>query len=502
MAWEIIDGKLTNTEFLPLPENAMTKPYPLSLWRIEDAELKTGLMPNLPENAMTKPYPLALWRIDPTANDGYPFTELMPNIEKINLWIQPSRPLIHIYGTKAVRDSDFDSNGYAIFEPISAEVYQERNGEYSASFETHCDKFKKFMYIRKQALVKIPIKYHGKVRQQIFRIIDTVRKMNSDDTYRISAQAVHLFYGNNRFLIRSSHPTQMTGADALPYIANHSTYNTEAYPYICTSDIQLTRTAYYDNMSITEALLGADQAFVNRWGGKLYRDNFYFSINKETEGYQTAGVIEYGYNLTDIEFEEDDTDIITDLIAEDNFGNKYHASVPDNELTVPHRIFKHETFSYDVESISTFHADAEAYLEEYKQSTVSITVNFLNLSNLDKYKQFRSLDSYEVGDKVILYHKDLGIYYSNLEIISKRYDVLSQKTLEIEIGRFKNAISRERFMAQSTTNGASAEGKMLAAMQEQVNKIAYDTYINTPITTADGKYLTTSDGKFLLYKEE
>lgn len=385
-----------------------------------------------------------------------------------NLWILPQRPLIHVYGEKT---TNFNTNGYAIIEPISCEVYHEENGEYSAQFETYCDEYGKFTYLHKQAQVKIPIRYHGEVSWQIFRVMNTHRIMNADGTYRIRALAYHKFYDNNNFLIKSAHPTGMSGITALPYICTHSLYNSQIYPFEASSDITAGKTAYYDNMSITNALLGADQCFVNRWGGKLYRDNLHFSINDEMEYNKSAGVISYAYNLTDIDFEEDDTELITDLIAEDNFGNSYHIGVPDSELRVPNRIYAYRSFYYDEEDVQAFHADAAAYLDEYKQSVVNITVNFLNLSELDKYKEFQQLDAYEVGDRVIIYHKDLDIYYSHLEIISKRYDVVKRQTVEIQIGDFKNAITQRAYMSDTISDGQTAQDKMNAQLFAQDTKI-------------------------------
>lgn len=102
---------------------------------------------------------------------------------------------------------------------------------------------------------------------------------------------------------------------------------------------------------------------------------------------------------------------------------------------------------------------------------VNITVNFLNLSELDKYKEFQQLDAYEVGDRVIIYHKDLDIYYSHLEIISKRYDVVKRRTVEIQIGDFKNAITQRAYMSDTTSDGQTAQDKMNAQLFAQDTKI-------------------------------
>lgn len=465
--------------------------------------------PDLPEKAMTKPYPLALWRIDPTANDGYPFTGLMPYIQSINLWIQPSRPLIHVYGhTQQSFDKnmfDFDGNGYAIIEPISCEVRHEENGEYSLSMEVCCDEYGKYKYLKKQSLIKVPIRYHGIIKWQIFRIIIATRYTDENGMGMVRVNATHLFYDNNRYLIKYSRPTQKNGEEALGWIfKNGEWYGNEkqSYPFTYASNITSIRTAYYENMSPTTALLGADQCFINRWGGRLYRDNYYFSINKEMENSQNVGIIQYGFNMTEIEFTEDDTNLITDLIAVDNFGNEYQISnstIPNN--TIPHRIYQYVKFSYDKEDVNAFHADAQAYYDEYKQSSVNITVQFVNLTDTELYKEFLMLDNFEVGDKVTVYHKELDIYFSNLEIISKTYDVVAQQTTEVEIGNFKSAISRRSFMSETVSDGQSAVNKQLEANRQEFEEIAFITSVKTPITTVDGKFLTTSDGKYLLYKE-
>lgn len=421
-----------------------------------------------PEKAMTAPFPDAMWRIDPLANDGFPFTALMPRIQKLNLRIQPSKPLLHVYGNQ---ETDFDGNGYAIIEPISCEVYQEKGGTYQATIETYRDDYRKYTYLKKQAPVKIPIKYHGKDTWQVFRILVPQRKMDNSGNQRITAEAMHIFYDLNRYLIKSCHPTQLNGREALDYIFSHGWYGGNGtHPFSYSSDIPNSRTAYYDNMSVTAALLGADQSFINRWGGCLYRDNYRFSINKETEGCRKSGIIQYGYNMEEIEFVEDDTELLTVLIAEDNFGNFTRIENPDvpNE-NIPHHIYRYVKLYYETEDREAFLYDAQAYYDNYKQSSVYIKVKFANIAELEMYKDFLQLDSFEVGDRVTIYHKDLDIYYSNLEIISKRFDAVNQRTMEIEIGSFKDAISRSPYMSQTIGAGQSAVSKELIAVGSELS---------------------------------
>lgn len=518
MAWNISPGRNNGYPYLSfLPEPTKFKfepPYPEKLFR-SSANINDGYpyLPFLPEPTKFKlepPYPEKMFRLSADVNDGYPYLPFLQKQNNLNLRIQPSRPLIHVYGhTQTELDkaqgSDFSGNGYAIIEPVSCEVRQEENGEYSLSMEAYCDEYGKYKYLKKQSLIKVPIKYHGETKWQILRIIIPTRYTNENGLGMIKVEATHLFYDNNRYMIKHSRPTQKSGKQALDWIFKEGEwYGNEKsrYPFTYSSDISSVRTAYYENISPTAALLGADQCFINRWGGRLYRDNYYFSINREMEGSRDIGVIQYGFNMTEIELTEDDTNLLTDLIAVDNFGNEHHVSNPNiPNASIPHRIYRCVKFGYDKEDINAFHADAQAYYDEYKQSSVNIKVQFVNLTDVELYKDFLALDSFEVGDKVTVYHKDMDIYYSNLEIISKTYDVVAQKTTEIEIGNFKNAISRRQFMSETVSDGQSAIDKQLDANRQELEEITFITSVKTPITTVDGKFLTTSDGKYLLYKE-
>ena len=434
-----------------------------------EPHLLTEDMPADVPDLFVEDYPDILWRVDGFTNNGMIYSPLIPGMQpvEIPMYIQPPRPMIHVYDS---RDKQMSGNGYAILEPISCEVYHEENGTYEATFETYCDKYQKFSYLKKQAQVKIPIHYHGELINEEFRVRQVTRKMDNYGNYRITAIAQHRFYDLSRYLIQDCRPTALKGQAALDWLFSHGWYGSFSNDFTYSSDIVKTATAYFQNCNVVSALLGVDQAFVNRWGGRLYRRGNYFSINTEMENCRKSGVIMYSYNMTEIEFAEDDSQLITILKAEDNFGNTYtitNSDVPTQ--AIPHHIYGYARFNYETENVQQFHADAQAYFDEYKQSSVNITVRFANLSDLEKYKQFIDLDSFEVGDKITVYHKDLDIYYSNLEIISKRFDAVSQKTMEIQIGSFKGAITRRTFMSETVSSGDTPADKEIIAINSQLN---------------------------------
>lgn len=423
---------------------------------------------------MSAPYPANIWRIDALHNDGNPYHLLLPGIVSLNLYAQKQKKLIHVYSSTAKTSVDFEKNGYAIIQPISCTVRQEKNGMYEAELECNIDAEGKFKYLSCNSILKIPIRYHDVTSQQLFRIYNAVRKMGSSGEYRIVVNARHIFYDLNDKLLLDCRPSGKNGADALNWIIGNIYGGTSSNDIVFShqSDINTISTAYYEKQSVTAALLGADNAFTSRWGGSLYRDNFYFSLNKSMEYSRATGTIRYGYNMIDIEFTADYSETVTYLIAEDNFGNRkniINSAVPCSEF--PHHVYKYISISYDTEDKAQFEADAQAYFDNYKQANVNIKVNFADLSDLELYSDFLQLADYEVGDKVIVYHKDLDINYSNLEIISKTYDVVNQQTAEIEIGSFKDAIVRSSFMSNSVSTSQGAIDKQVAAMQSELRDV-------------------------------
>lgn len=440
-----------------------------------EPHLLTEDMPDEVPELFAEDYPDILWRVDGFTNDGMIYSPLIPGMQpvEIPMYIQPPRPMIHVYDS---RDKQMSGNGYAILEPISCEVYHEENGTYEATFETYCDKYQKFSYLKKQAQVKIPIHYHGELINEEFRVRQVTRKMDSYGNYRITAIAQQRFYDLSRYLIQDCRPTGLKGQAALDWLFSHGWYGSFSNDFTYSSDIVKTATAYFQNCNVISALLGVDQAFVNRWGGRLYRHGSYFSLNSEMENCRKSGVIMYSYNMTEIEFEEDDSQLITILKAEDNFGNTYTITNPDVPTqAIPYHIYGYVRFSYDAENIQQFHADAQAYFDEHKQSNVNITVRFANLSDIEKYKQYLDLDSFEVGDRITVYHSDLDIYYSNLEIISKRFDAVAQRTMEIQIGSFKGAITRRTFMSETISSGDTPADKEIIAINTQLNDMTLRT---------------------------
>ncbi|MGN0576436.1 MAG: phage tail spike protein [Ruminococcus sp.] len=396
------------------------------------------------------PLPHGCFVQDGVTNDGYPY---IYRAQKLSIFPQPIPPKIHVYPS---HETDFSGNGLAIIDFTYCHVRQEKNGMYEIELTAPVDD--KTVYLKKQAVLKVPVPYRDSYTMQLFRVY-AVKKTDTDsETGKITLNLRHIFYDISRFTYGQISIENKSGQDALTQMLGGGWFGiqTETMPFTATSNISTQLSEEYEYVTVTAALIGEENSFINRWGGELFRDNFRFSINSIMENSQTSGVIRYATNMAEIEFTEDDSELLTDLIAWDNFGQKKTISNPDIPTDeIPHRIYKCVHFNYAKLNTAQFESDAQKYFDTYSQTQVNIRAKLAQLPNTDLYAGFRGLNNYEVGDRIIVYHSDLDIYYSNLEIISREFDVVIcgdnavAENVDIEIGTFKNAISRSAYMSET-----------------------------------------------------
>lgn len=218
-------------------------------------------------------------------------------------------PYISVY---APNETDFTHNGLRILMPTACEITEILNGEYTLSITHPRDEWGNWQYIRENYIIK--------AQRQLFRIYRKTLSMSSGGGYQIKADAMHIFYDLNYYFIKDARPTMKTGESALEWITTHTytargsstaeqptarfTFSTDIKPsgaYPTADDL---KTAYYEKMSVTKALIGADNCFITVWGGELYRDNFNVIINKRRGG-DNAFSIRYGVDMTEIQQEID-----------------------------------------------------------------------------------------------------------------------------------------------------------------------------------------------------
>ncbi len=389
-------------------------------------------------------------------------------------------------------EADFLHNGLRILCPTACQISETLNAEYSLSITHPMDEWGSWKYIRENYIIK--------AQGQLFRIYRKTLTMSSDGAYEIQAEALHIFYDLNFYFIKDTRPMMQTGCDALNWIVTHTytdrgsstigqptdrfTFSTDIKPVGQFPTADDLKTAYYEKMSVTKALIGADNCFVTVWGGEILRDNFNVIINKR-RGRDNAFAIRYGFDLTEISCEVDYSSYCSSVYYEATVysekivnNNKERtetimtgtASLNTVVAVLPIPPMQAYSFEIDIRDIKCegdlptldeIRAACEERAKEYImincQPTINYRVSFADLKKYDAYKDFIGLRECNLGDIGQVMHEPLGISVTQ-QIVKKTIDGITGETLSIELGSL-----RKSFTSDGRINGGinSAQSELL-----------------------------------------
>lgn len=474
----IMDGNgfPTNTEFIDVPENAMENPYPYAMWRMESAEINGFLCDN----------------------NGLPYNMLLPELRQYKLSHVFQNEYITIYG-HLTKQNDFDNNGLAVLQPISCDINEELNGEYSLQITMPVDENGKWTYLKEMNYIK--------AMGQIFRI-NQVEYSENGKSQQVSANAVHCFYIWNDWAIeplsriqffsdengKTSIESLITGMRrAMWKMANTPEQGTPVFTY--TSDINdvdpLVASAKWGKFgtlqnvgTATELIMGND-GFIANFGGELYRDNFYFSINKKIENSDdNAFNIHIGFNLKGIKRKVDISTACTYLECRDNFGQGFAVSyTPESIAFVAHPITRRLDFQYDEPNINLLEADTMKYWYQHGVPLISYTIDLEDVTNNSDFREFTGKPKYKIGNSGTIYDERLGAPIK-LKITKTKTNAITGKVI-------------------SVTFGAS---RQFAGYNVNTQVIEYDVPLNKikylPLRDVRGRMLKTKDGYKIMRKTE
>jgi phage minor structural protein len=360
----------------------------------------------------------------------------------------PESNYVSVY---SMRETNFSNNGLRILRPTSCTITEELNGDYSLTLTHPCDAEGTWLLLREFNIIK--------ACGQLFRIYKTSTKLGSNGAATHTVYAQHIFYDLAHRLVKNCTVDGLDGQGALNHLyASIFNNNQDAqYGYIYEysfnyySDITSTvAAATYEMASPVACLIGEDNSIVNRLGGELYRDNFYFSVCSSKEGSRSdAFVIKYGLNMLEVQEDVDYSNFCTYLHTEDNYGNEFDVSYTPNG-GFPHHYSIGKVFNYNESDINVLGQDMGAYFGEYCEPVVTYSVKFANLHNYDLYRDFIALKDLNVGDTGTVFCERLGINTTQ-KVVSKTYDVLKGETTSITLGNFAGSIARREKFANVIT---------------------------------------------------
>ena len=231
------------------------------------------------------------------------------------------------------------------------------------------------------------------------------------------------------------------------------------------------------------------------WGGEYEWDNFNVILHSK-RGKDNDVVIEYGKNLTDMEHDNDFTDVYTDLLPYAVFSDENTEKVITlSEITLPiiDRPTRQKTlikdfteFFEDRASIneSSLRTKAQSYIKENPLGveTPTLTVAFEPLWKQPEYSAI--LERVSLCDTVTIRHSALDITAKS-KVIKTVYDSLAEKYVSITLGTAKS-------------NFVNTVGDIKTELSEVNNKTEhFPLLINTAVKNATS-LITGQNGGYVV----
>ena len=369
----------------------------------------------------------------------------------------------------------FDHNGLKILHPTKAEIYIEDNGDYYIDVESSIDDLE---YLQEGMIIRAATRWG----EQGFRLTNPVRKNN-----KISVKGYHLWKDSSKYIIFNSYVENKNCNDALDHLNSACDVGT---PFTTISDITTINSTRIVRQSLEEAIA----TVIEKWGGHLYRDNWVIGV-KSKIGEDRGITIKYGKNSTNIEANEDWSNVVTKIMPVGYDGitlpEKYLEA--ETQYSVPYtKVIK---FEQDINQDDYKDEKGNLKEEEYKEALIEDLRNkaksYLNENQYFKcnYKVKAHIEGViDLGDVIVVEHKRLGISLTT-NVISLKYDCIRDKYIEIEFGNFKTKL-------KDLVSNIDKQTKETVANANEVVKVTLQNKLNT----ATSKIWGTLGDSYVIYE--
>ncbi|SMC19288.1 phage minor structural protein, N-terminal region [Clostridium acidisoli DSM 12555] len=402
------------------------------------------------------------------------------------------------------KTSDFDSNDLVLKNTTKCEVTWEKNGQFQIDlvYPILSDD-DRWQSIVKGAIVKCPVAYQN---DQLFRLNTPTKKMDSG-YYYIEVTGYHITYDLNYNLVENVTISNKSGIDAGQEILNNTQYS---HPFSWNSDIATIASSTYIRQNPTDALIGTgDNTFLQIWGGELVRDNF--NIGMFNQAGKNRGVtIKYSKNLTGFEQSADDSNMITramPYINDDSTSTDDSTTQStDTVITLPEKYVDspkiNDYANIYIKPIEVTLTDDQKILNadqkyqvmrDYVNNlyannndvpTYSYSVNFIELSNTEEYKDYAILEEVHPYDFVVIKALDIDVI---AELVGYTYDALVKNYIGITLGNIKNDILRSN--QKSLFQISKQNQNNIKILQAQIGDIPNSMLSIATSTTSGGNNL-------------
>ena len=308
------------------------------------------------------------------------------------------------------------------------------------------------------------------LRDQPFRIYRVVPELD-----KVTAYARHIFYDLLENMIKKYEPLATTTGKTVVDQIGASCLSEHDFTFY--SDLTSTaEEVVFENKNPVDCLLGSD-GVIEKYGGELQRDWFDVFV-VERVGSNTNIQIRQGKNLTGIKYDVDMTDVVTRIMptGEDKDGKVLY--LPEvyidspNIANYPAPKWIHLAVSDCKEATKGKNKKAkskcytqmrEAAQAEFDKGcdlpTVTLTVEFIDVTQTEEYAQYSFLQSIFLGDAVRVIAKRVGVEVS-MRMTAYTYNCLTRQYEKMTLGTVEDTVGASMISARQLPSGIISGSKL------------------------------------------
>lgn len=362
-------------------------------------------------------------------------------------------------------------------ECISANVQEELNGQFSLEVKYPIKAYLSDE-IKSGRIITCEVGYGSR---QAFRIYKTNKTLDE-----ITIYANHIFYDLTDNMLEDVYPKNLDANQFINWILSHSQYKTN---FKGSGNISNVATARYVRKNIVKVIMGDEEnSILKLFSAELERNNYDISILRR-RGTDRGVSIRYARNINGISFDEDNSAIGTRIMPKGYDGillpEKYVDSPIINKY--PHPIIREIEYSdiklkddnsEDNEGFETLEQCYEEMRKRVQQEfengldkpTISVDVDFVELSKTVEYKEYKNLEKVYLGDTIKIYLEKLGVDVIE-RVISTTYDVLADRFTNIELGKLISNYVSENAQFQNTMEQVTIPNILEAAKNHSTQQL-------------------------------
>lgn len=338
-------------------------------------------------------------------------------------------------------------------------VIEERNGMFELELDYRL-KHKNYEYLVRGNIIEVDA--NDKQKNQLFRIY----KVTKDILGQFSVYATHISYDIARDYTEGLEITNQSCEYCLNQLFRTSQFSQKFTGY---SNIVNAQDYKMGNNNLLLAISGARGSILDTFGtgAEVLRDNYDFHV-LDHRGRDNDVVVEYASNLTGLDYEEDDTSLITRIraFAKYTLEATEEGQQPEEQIIYTYvdspNIGAYETpfigeidFSEkfgekEIPTVSKLKTYAEAYFKNNKCDVVKFNykISFIPLSKCAGYEDIE--DKIELCDTVTIIDKRYGLN-TKAKVVKVTYDFLRDRYDSMELGEPRTSLGD--VVGGSTTEG-------------------------------------------------